>query len=139
MDLQQLEQVFSAMSRHGVRALTYDEGELHIEVQMGGAAPAVAPPPATVASPAPAAAPVASGVDVRSPMVGTFYRAPKPGAEPYARVGAQVRLGQTLCVVEAMKLLNEIEAEVAGVVTEILVEDGTPVQFGQPLMRVRPS
>jgi acetyl-CoA carboxylase biotin carboxyl carrier protein len=76
--------------------------------------------------------------EIRSPMVGTFYKAPEPGAEPYIKVGNRVSPGQTVCIIEAMKIMNEIEAEVAGVVREILVEDGQPVEFGQALFRVDP-
>jgi acetyl-CoA carboxylase biotin carboxyl carrier protein len=74
--------------------------------------------------------------EIRSPMVGTFYKAPEPGAEPYIKVGNRVSPGQTVCIIEAMKIMNEIEAEIAGVVREISVEDGQPVEFGQVLYRV---
>jgi acetyl-CoA carboxylase biotin carboxyl carrier protein len=77
--------------------------------------------------------------EIRSPMVGTFYKAPEPGAEPYIKVGNRVSPGQTVCIIEAMKIMNEIEAEIAGVVREILVEDGQPVEFGQVLFRVDPN
>jgi acetyl-CoA carboxylase biotin carboxyl carrier protein len=77
--------------------------------------------------------------EIRSPMVGTFYKAPEPGAEAYIRVGNRVTPGQTVCIIEAMKIMNEIEAELAGVVREISVEDGQPVEFGQVLFRVDPN
>ncbi len=77
--------------------------------------------------------------EIRSPMVGTFYKAPEPGAEPYIKVGNRVTPGQTVCIIEAMKIMNEIEAEIAGAVREILVEDGQPVEFGQVLFRVDPN
>ena len=77
--------------------------------------------------------------EIRSPMVGTFYKAPEPGAEPYIKVGNRVSPGQTVCIIEAMKIMNEIEAEVGGVVREISVEDGQPVEFGQALFRVDPN
>ena len=77
--------------------------------------------------------------EIRSPMVGTFYKAPEPGAEPYIKVGNRVTPGQTVCIIEAMKIMNEIEAEVAGVVREISVEDAQPVEFGQVLFRVDPN
>jgi acetyl-CoA carboxylase biotin carboxyl carrier protein len=77
--------------------------------------------------------------EIRSPMVGTFYKAPEPGAEAYVKVGNRVTPGQTVCIIEAMKIMNEIEAEIAGVVREILVEDGQPVEFGQVLFRVDPN
>jgi acetyl-CoA carboxylase biotin carboxyl carrier protein len=77
--------------------------------------------------------------EIRSPMVGTFYKAPEPGAEAYVKVGNRVTPGQTVCIIEAMKIMNEIEAEIAGVVREISVEDGQPVEFGQVLFRVDPN
>ncbi|MGE5231615.1 MAG: acetyl-CoA carboxylase biotin carboxyl carrier protein [Deltaproteobacteria bacterium] len=89
---------------------------------------------------APAAHVVAGGLkEIRSPMVGTFYRAPEPGAEAYAQVGTRVTAGQTVCIIEAMKIMNEIEAEIAGVVREVCVEDAQPVEFGQVLFRVDPN
>ncbi|MDO4796072.1 MAG: acetyl-CoA carboxylase biotin carboxyl carrier protein [Brachymonas sp.] len=96
---------------------------------------AAAPAPASPAAPAEAApaAAAASGHTVKSPMVGTFYRASSPGAEPFVEVGSTVKVGQTLCIIEAMKILNEIEAEVAGTVTQILVNNGDAVEFGQTL------
>jgi acetyl-CoA carboxylase biotin carboxyl carrier protein len=86
-----------------------------------------------------AAAPAANLKEIRSPMVGTFYKAPEPGAEPYIKVGNRVTAGQTVCVIEAMKIMNEIEAEITGVVREINVEDSQPVEFGQVLFRVDPN
>jgi acetyl-CoA carboxylase biotin carboxyl carrier protein len=86
-----------------------------------------------------AAAAVAHLKEIRSPMVGTFYKAPEAGAEAYIKVGNRVTPGQTVCIIEAMKIMNEIEAEVAGVVREISVEDGQPVEFGQVLFRVDPN
>lgn len=120
------------------------------------AAPAIAPtvaimPPAPPAAPAPvkveapAAAPVEApkapaaepaGTIIRAPMVGTFYRAPSPDAAPYAEVGGRVNEGGVVCIIEAMKLMNEIEAEVGGVVKQIFVNNGDPVEFGQPLMEI---
>jgi acetyl-CoA carboxylase biotin carboxyl carrier protein len=108
--------------------------------------------PASVALPAPVhapeqdrrdagtrpAAPAAHLKEIRSPMVGTFYKSPEPGAEPYIKIGNRVTPGQTVCIIEAMKIMNEIEAEVAGVVREISVEDSQPVEFGQVLFRVDP-
>ena len=77
--------------------------------------------------------------DITSPMVGTFYAQPEPGAEPYVRVGGRVKVGQTVCIIEAMKIMNPIDAEVAGVVKEIVVQDAQPVEFGQALFRVDPN
>lgn len=85
------------------------------------------------------AAPAAHLKEIRSPMVGTFYKAPEPGAEPYIKVGNRVTSGQTVCIIEAMKIMNEIEAEITGVVREINVEDSQPVEFGQVLFRVDPN
>jgi len=84
-------------------------------------------------------APAAVLKEVKSPMVGTFYRAPEPGADAYAKVGSRITPGQTVCIIEAMKIMNEIEAEVAGVVREVCVEDAQPVEFGQVLFRVDPN
>jgi acetyl-CoA carboxylase biotin carboxyl carrier protein len=98
-------------------------------------APVVHAPPAAV----PAAAPAPSNLaEIKSPMVGTFYSSPEPGAEPYLKVGSRVSAGQVVCIIEAMKIMNEIESEVSGVVREVLLENSQPVEFGQPLFRVDP-
>ncbi len=103
----------------------------------------VAAAPAAAGHAAPAVeTPVAAGAglkEIRSPMVGTFYMQPEPGAEPYVRVGSRVTAGQTVCIIEAMKIMNEIEAEVTGVVREICVDDTSPVEYGQVLYRVDPN
>ncbi len=107
-------------------------------------------PPASAVAPhgpeaRPAAEPVASVepstklIDIKSPMVGTFYAQPEPGAEPYVRVGSRISPGQTLCIIEAMKIMNPIDAEVSGVITEIGVQDAQPVEFGHVLFRVDPN
>jgi acetyl-CoA carboxylase biotin carboxyl carrier protein len=114
--------------------------------------PAMLPPPAYPAAPPPPMAPAAPLApaeappppashlkEIRSPMVGTFYSAPEPGAEPYARAGARVSAGQTVCIIEAMKIMNEIESEFSGTIREICVEDAQPVEFGQVLFRVDPN
>ena len=104
------------------------------------AAPAPAAAPAAPAEGAPAAsAPAGNLVDVKSPMVGTFYRAPAPEAPSYVEVGSRVNRGQTLCILEAMKLMNELPAEVNGTVREICVENGEPVEYGQVLFRLEPA
>ena len=115
-------------------------GDVHavkdVSLTINEATPAPAAPAPSAAPAAPSAAPASnspSGTQVTSPMVGTFYRAPSPGADPFVEVGTQVKKGDTLCIIEAMKLLNEIEAEVSGTVKEILVDNGSPVEFGQPL------
>lgn len=85
------------------------------------------------------AAPPSHLLDIKSPMVGTFYAAPEPGAGPYVKTGSRVAPGQVVCIIEAMKIMNEIESEIAGVVREVLVENAQPVEFGQPLFRVDPN
>jgi len=106
----------------------------------GFAAP---PPPASGAAPAPAAETRSASADdlhlVKSPIVGTYYGAPSPGAEAFVKVGGYVETGQTLCIVEAMKLMNEIESDISGEVLRVFVENGQPVEYGQPLFGIRPS
>jgi acetyl-CoA carboxylase biotin carboxyl carrier protein len=104
-------------------------------------APTAHPAQAVAAAPSAGAAPPPAAAlrEIKSPMVGTFYKAPEPGAEAYVKVGGRVTAGQTVCIIEAMKIMNEIEAEVSGVVREILVEDTQPVEFGQVLYRVDPN
>jgi acetyl-CoA carboxylase biotin carboxyl carrier protein len=106
---------------------------------VAAAAPAAAPDPAPAPAEPAAAAARSNLVDVKSPMVGTFYRAPAPDAPPYVEVGAAVNRGQTLCILEAMKLMNELECELDGVLREILVEDADPVEYGQVLFRIEPN
>lgn len=128
---------------------TYETEALSLSVNFGaqvvqGMAPMMAAPqlqaPAPAAAAAPAEAPAVSpGVGIESPMVGTFYSAPSPEQPAFAKVGDKVSKGQTLCIIEAMKLMNEIEAEVGGTVLEILVENGQPVQFGQVLFKIDPA
>ena len=104
-------------------------------------APAAAPPPAAETTPEAQAAPAAKSnlVEVKSPMVGTFYRAPAPEAPPYVEVGNTVRKGQTLCILEAMKLMNELESEVDGIVRQVRAENADPVEYGQVLFLIEPS
>jgi len=106
-----------------------------------GGSPAAAAPPAEAASPPAAAveAPAVALHEVTSPMVGTFYRAPAPDADPYVEIGDHVKVGQTLCILEAMKLMNELEVEVAGTIVEIAVENAEPVEYGQVLFRIKPD
>jgi acetyl-CoA carboxylase biotin carboxyl carrier protein len=106
------------------------------------ASPAAAPaslPEVPSAPPPPAAASRSDLVEITAPMVATFYRSPAPGDPPFVELGTRIQAGQTICILEAMKLMNELESEVGGEVVEILVENGTPVEFGQVLMRVRPA
>jgi acetyl-CoA carboxylase biotin carboxyl carrier protein len=100
---------------------------------------ATAPPPGAEAEARETPRAAAHLKDIKSPMVGTFYKSPEPGADPYVKAGTRVSPGQTVCIIEAMKIMNEIEAEIAGVVREILVDDAQPVEFGQVLFRVDPN
>ena len=133
--------------RPGGRVALRRESAVVPAASAAGAAPAL---PATAQEPAAAAAPAAAGTtaaadekakgtDVVAPIVGTFYAAPSPDAQVFVHVGDQVQVGQVLCVIEAMKLMNEIEAEVAGTVVEILVRNEDPVEYGQVLMRIAPA
>ena len=153
MDLRKLKTLIDLVSESGVAELEITEGDDRVKiVNRVGAAPVAAAAPAVIATPVvasaapaaapapavaaePAAAPVAAEDTrtINSPMVGTFYRAPSPGAKPFADVGQKVKAGDTVCIIEAMKLLNELETEYDGVIKEILVENGQPVEFGQPL------
>lgn len=147
MDLRKLKTVIDLVSESGVAELEITEGEDRVRiVNRNGAAPVQVHQPVTVAQPmpvpvpapevAPAPAPTApqqTGTPLTSPMVGTFYRAPSPGADPFVKVGDTVKKGQVVCIIEAMKLLNEVEADMDGTVKEVCVENGQPVEFGQSL------
>ena len=150
MDLRKLKTLIELVESSGVAELEIQEGEERVRItrafapgaQVAAAAPSVASvPAATAMSTTPPAAPVAppepqepEGHLVKSPMVGTFYRAASPGAKAFVEVGDSVQVGDTLCIIEAMKLMNEIEADKAGVVKQVLAENGQPVEFGQPLV-----
>jgi acetyl-CoA carboxylase biotin carboxyl carrier protein len=137
MDLRKLKTLIDLVETSGIAELEIQEGEapaqqtvmLHAAPQAAAAVPAAVPVTATQE---PAAA-VEQGHAVKSPMVGTFYRSASPGAAPFVEIGDTVAQGDTLCIVEAMKLMNEIEADAAGTIKAILVENGQPVEFGQPL------
>jgi acetyl-CoA carboxylase biotin carboxyl carrier protein len=151
MDLRKLKTLIELVEQSGIAELEITEGEEKVRISRSSpqqtqqvlmttqTMPAMAPQmqaamaPAAVAAPGPAAAPVVEGHTVKSPMVGTFYRTSAPGADAYVKIGDTVTEGQTLCIIEAMKLLNEIESDKAGVVKSILVENGQPVEYGQPL------
>src|SRR5512134_2052113 len=141
MDLRKLKKLIDLVQESGIAELEITEGEEKVKIVKGGrAAPemvAVLPAPAAAASP-PAAEipPKVEGHVLKSPMVGTFYRAPSPGAKPVVEVGDTVKAGQTVCIIEAMKLLNEIEADKDGVVKAILAENGQPVEYGEPLLAI---
>jgi acetyl-CoA carboxylase biotin carboxyl carrier protein len=153
MDLRKLKKLIDLVQESGIGEIEITEGEEKVRISRQGlaapimmAAPAMQPMPMTQATGPAAGAPVAGGSAaappapaepeghrVKSPMVGTFYRAPSPGAPAFVEVGQQVTKGQTLCIIEAMKLLNEIAADASGTVKAILVENGQPVEYGQPL------
>lgn len=143
MDLRKLKTLIDLVAESGIAELEITEGDGKVRIVKSVPPPppqqvVYAPePPAAAPAPAPAAAPAApaapQGHVVKAPMVGTFYRAPNPGASPFVEVGQSVKDGEPLCIIEAMKLLNEIETDKAGVVKEILVENGEPVEYGQPL------
>ncbi|PSO81677.1 MAG: acetyl-CoA carboxylase, biotin carboxyl carrier protein [Cyanobacteria bacterium QS_4_48_99] len=156
VDFNQIRELIAAINQTDIAELTLKSEDFELTVRKGAS---IAPKQATeethgeVASqtaPEPTVTPSANeqsasppveqkGVEVTSPMVGTFYRAPAPDEEPFVEVGDRVTTQQTVCIIEAMKLMNEIESEVSGEVTEILVEDGEPVEYGQTLMRIKPS
>ena len=142
MDLRKLKTLIDLVADSGIAELEITEGEGKVRIVKFSQTPPPAPvveQPAPVVAAAPAAAPAPaapaapSGHVIKAPMVGTFYRAPNPGASPFVEVGQSVKEGDALCIIEAMKLLNEIEADKAGVIKEILVENGEPVEYGQPL------
>jgi len=169
VDLGQLERLLSFMSEHGLEEFEYAHGDLRIRLKKApppSSAPpvlalpvaqAAAPPqgilaqtppnaPQTAveassgpAQPAPPAAAATEEHTIKSPIVGTFYAGPSPDAGPFVRVGDFVEAGQTVCIIEAMKLMNEIEADIAGEVARVLVENGQPVEYGEPLFALRPT
>ncbi len=163
-ELEQIEQLLAYMSEHNLEEFEFENGSVRIRLKKPSAAPvyAAAPPraiaapeiivagtPAAQAGAAPpsaqaAHAPAAPSASedmhlVKSPIVGTFYGSPSPGAEAFVKVGGYVETGQTLCIVEAMKLMNEIESDTSGEVLRVFVENGQPVEYGQPLFGIRPS
>ncbi|MFJ2994664.1 acetyl-CoA carboxylase biotin carboxyl carrier protein [Pandoraea sp. NPDC087047] len=147
MDLRKLKTLIDLVAESGISELEVTEGEGKVRIvkappqviaapmqmAMPAAMPQVAAQVPAAIGTAPATPAVPQGHIVPSPMVGTFYRAPSPGADPFAQVGDSVKEGQTLCIIEAMKLLNEIESDKTGVIKEILVENGQAVEYGQPL------
>ena len=156
VDLAEVKRLLGFMQENGLEEFEYERGGVHIRlkrasVASGTPAVATAPPVAAPAAPAPAVAPSAAPAHdtaraaapsadvhlIKSPIVGTYYSSPSPEAEPFVIVGARVDAGQTLCIIEAMKLMNEIESDVAGEVVQILVENGHPVEYGEPLFGIR--
>jgi acetyl-CoA carboxylase biotin carboxyl carrier protein len=157
-EIGQIEQLLRFMSEHNLEEFEYSRGDLRIRLRKPSAHVVVASPrssteiivPSAVGAPeaetrgaeAAHAADIRGGEDlhlINSPIVGTFYGSPSPGAEAFVKVGSHVDKGQTLCIVEAMKLMNEIESEISGEVLRIFAENGQPVEYGQPLFGIRPS
>jgi acetyl-CoA carboxylase biotin carboxyl carrier protein len=146
MDIRKVKKLIELLEESGISEIEISEGEESVRISrhpqpgtVSVTTAAVAPPvqlaPANgnTAPDVPAAAPVPRGHQVTAPMVGTFYSGPAPGAKPFVEVGSEVKAGETLCVIEAMKMMNQIESEVAGRVVSVLVENGNPVEFGQAL------
>ena len=147
MDIRKVKKLIDLLEESGINEIEIHEGEESVRITRAAsgpqgyfappmpmpAAPTTAAPVATTMSPAETVAKESPGHRVTAPMVGTFYLAPSPGARPFVEVGSTVEVGDTLCIIEAMKMLNPIEADKAGIVREALVENGHPVEYGQPL------
>ena len=146
MDLKEIKQIVDLMKRSGLTEFEIEEQDLKLRIARKTAetttviqAPQshLAPAPAAAAAPAPAPEPVDPGILVKSPMVGTFYAAPSPDSPPYAKVGDTVTPDTVVCILEAMKVMNEIKAEVSGTITEVCASNGDSIEFGQPLFRLK--
>lgn len=152
-DLNQVRELLAILNQTDIEELSLKSSDFELTIRKGNfsqtqavsttaltsaAMTAVVEPVALATAPVPPSAIDKNWVEVTSPMVGTFYRASGPDEPPFIEVGDTMRLGQAICIIEAMKLMNELEAEVTGEVMEILVENGKPIEFGQPLMRVKP-
>ncbi len=148
LDIKDLWELLKVIDQTKFTEFSLKVGELELFISRQGpsapSAPASPPPPVTLvptpepAPPVPEPAPAHDWVEIKSLIVGTFYRAPAPNEPPFVEVGDSIRLGQTVCVIEAMKVINDVEAEVSGRVMEILVQNGEPVEYGQTLMRIDP-
>jgi acetyl-CoA carboxylase biotin carboxyl carrier protein len=156
MDIRKVKKLIELLEESNINEIEIKEGEESVRISRGGGTQAAAPvfshagyapPPAPAApAPAPAAAPTSGPSDsadsgpeghvVRSPMVGTFYRAPSPTSSPFVEIGSSVKAGDVICIVEAMKMMNQIEADKSGTVSAILVDNGEPVEFDQPLVSI---
>ncbi len=153
MDIRKIKKLIELLEESNVAELEIKEGEESVRISRGSAgvavnasapiqpfaptvAPAPAPAPVAAPAPTPAATESVSGHTLNSPMVGTFYRSPSPGASAFAEVGQTVNVGDTICIIEAMKMMNQIECDKAGVIDAILIQDGEPVEFDQPLVRI---
>ena len=154
MDLKDIKAIIDLMKKNSVTEFELEKQDFKIRLKRGPNgggtaaayedAPGVAmaqPPPAIPVAVAPPQAPVAvsNELEIKSPMIGTFYRAPSPEAASYVEVGVEVNPDTVVCIIEAMKVMNEIKAEAKGVITQVMVENAKPVEFGQPLFKVRPS
>lgn len=152
MDLKEIRNIVELMNEHGLTHFDLSKKDFQLVLKKGvdadalrslaasHPAPLAASPALAAPAPAgsdPAAAPVVDGSEIASPMVGTFYRKPAPDADNFVDVGSTVSEGQTICIIEAMKVMNEIKAEQSGTITEVMVEDGNPVQFGDVLFRIK--
>ncbi|HEX5791231.1 MAG TPA: acetyl-CoA carboxylase biotin carboxyl carrier protein [Luteolibacter sp.] len=156
MELQEIRRIVELMNEHGLTLFDITKKDFHLKLKKGTdvddlrgllaslpaapsyhAAPAPAAAPAAGGAPAAAAAPAAEGEEIHSPMVGTFYRKPAPDAPNFVEVGTTVSQGQTICIIEAMKVMNEIKAEKAGTICAVVAEEGKPVQFGDVLFRIK--
>ena len=157
MNLKDIKGIIDLMKKNAVSEFEMEEGDFKIKlkrapgklhkgevgvVQEGPAivtAPVVAPAVPAPAPPTPAPEPVAEGLEVKSPMIGTFYRRPSPDSDSFVEMGTAVEPDTVVCIIEAMKVMNEIKAEVKGVIAEVLVEEGKPVEYGQALFRIEPN
>jgi acetyl-CoA carboxylase biotin carboxyl carrier protein len=154
LDANQLREILLTLNQTDISELTLKEGDFELAIRRGQQYVAPAPTPMAMVSSAPLPtgiqetpvvvstappAPESKYVDVTSPIVGTFYASPAPDEPAFVQIGDRIQKTQTVCIIEAMKIMNEIEAEVVGEVVEILVQNGQPVEFGQPLMRVKPA
>ena len=146
-DFDDIERMVKLMEEHGLEELELEQEGRRVRLRKPSRAPVQDAGEHVPVAPVPAPSPVtpSGAVDdeglvvVKSPIVGTFFSAPDPDAEPFVAVGASVRRGQVLCIIEAMKLMNEIDAEVGGEIVSILVENGQPVQYGEPLFAIKPA
>jgi acetyl-CoA carboxylase biotin carboxyl carrier protein len=149
MDIRKVKKLIELLEESDIGEIEIKEGEESVRISRNAVLPAAhaapagyAPPPPVAAAPAPVAAapvpeaPVISGHVVNSPMVGTFYRSPAPTSPSFVEIGQSVKIGDVICIVEAMKMMNQIEADKAGTIDAILVEDGEPVEFDQPLISI---
>jgi acetyl-CoA carboxylase biotin carboxyl carrier protein len=147
MDIRKVKKLIELLEESNINEIEIKEGEESVrisrgpapgsQVQLAPVAPVMAAAPAAIAAPAPAAAaPELSGHIIKSPMVGTFYQSPSPGSPVFVQAGQTVKAGDVICIIEAMKMMNQIEADKNGVVEAILVEDGQPVEFDQPLFTI---